>query len=163
MLLRLLFGSDRLQSYTVHESNPPHVDRVDRADALVFVKDGFSIQAALFAPLWLAGKQLWLALLGYIAVVLAAGVVWSFFGWSPPTFALALLALHLVIGFENDTFQRHQLDSRGWQTLGAVTGKDALDCERRFFDVWLPGQPLSRVPGAPAANTAALWPRRQES
>jgi Protein of unknown function (DUF2628) len=162
MLFRLLFGWDRLQSYTVHESNPPHVDRVDRADALVFVKDGFLFQAALFAPLWLASKQLWLALLGYISVVVALAALWSAFGWQPATFALAIVALHVIIGFESDTLQRLHLDRNGWQMLGAVTGKDALDCERRFFDVWLPGQPLSRVPGAPPANTPALWPRRQE-
>jgi hypothetical protein len=162
MLFRLLFGSDRLQSYTVHESNPPHVDRVDRADALVFVKDGFLFQAALFAPFWLGAKQLWLALLCYVAAVLALLFVWLIFGWQLVTFLLAISALHVFIGFESDTLQRLHLDRNGWQMLGAVTGKDALDCERRFFDVWLPGQPLSRVPGAPPAS-AALWPRRQES
>jgi hypothetical protein len=163
MLLRLLFGQDRLQSYTVHESNPPHADRIDRADALVFVKDGFSLQAAVFTPLWLAGNQLWLALLGYIATLVVLSLLWSLFGWSLTSFALAALALHVLIGFESDTLQRWHLDRAGWRTLGAVTGNNALDCERRFFDVWLPGQPLSRVPGAPAPNTAALWPRRQES
>jgi hypothetical protein len=162
MLLRLLFGQDRLQSYTVHEANPPHVDRIDRADALVFIKDGFSLQAAAAAPIWLASQQLWLALLGYTGTVAAMAVLWAVLGWSPMTFALALLAIHLIIGFESDTLRRLQLDRKGWRNLGAVTGKDTLDCERRFFDVWLPGQPLSRVPGTPTSNTPALWPRSQE-
>jgi Protein of unknown function (DUF2628) len=148
MLLRLLLGRDRLQSYTVHEPNPPPLDRVDRADALMFVKDGFLFQAALFAPFWLAAKNLWLALLGYVAVALALVAVWSLMGWSVQSFALAMLAVHLIIGFESDTLQRLHLDRTGWHTLGAVTGKDALDCERRFFDVWLPGQPLTPVTAA---------------
>jgi Protein of unknown function (DUF2628) len=153
MLLRLFLGRDRLQTYTVLEQNPPPLDRVDRADALVFVKDGFSFQAALFAPLWLAGHNLWLALLGYLAVAVALGALWTLMGWSAVSFAFAILALHLIVGFENDSLQRMQLVRSGWQMLGAVTGKDALDCERRFYDVWLPGQPLSNT--ATAGTTSA--------
>ena len=156
MLLRLFLGRDRLQSYTVHEQNPLPLDRVDRADALVFVKDGFSFQAALFAPIWLAGKNLWLALLGYLAIAMALGLVWTMLGWSLPSLALAMLALHLIVGFESDSLQRMQLNNRGWQTLGAVTGKDALDCERRFYDVWLPGQPLTPVASSIALQTGRI-------
>jgi hypothetical protein len=158
MLLRLFLGRDRLQSYTVHEPNPPPLDRVDRADALMFVKDGFSFQAALFAPVWLMAKNLWLALLGYIAVAVALAAIWTLMDWSLVSFALAMLALHLIVGFESDSLQRMHLDRSGWQTLGAVTGKDTLDCERRFYDVWLPGQPLTPVamPNAPVAQTGRI-------
>ena len=57
-------------TFTVHEPPNPPADRVDRAEGLVFIKDGFAWFAALFAPLWLLMHRLWWALLGY--VVLAA-------------------------------------------------------------------------------------------
>ena len=40
-------------TFTVHEPPNPPADRIDRAESLVFIKDGFSWIAALFAPLWL--------------------------------------------------------------------------------------------------------------
>ena len=55
-----------MRTYTIHERPDPPADRVDRAESLVFVKDGFSWVAALFAPLWLLVHRLWWPLLGYI-------------------------------------------------------------------------------------------------
>ena len=37
---------------------------------------------------------------------------------------------------------RWALERRGWRTLGSVSGKTAAECERRFFEAWLPGQPI---------------------
>ena len=53
-------------TFTVHEPPNPPADRIERADKLVFVKDGFSWMAALFAPLWMLVHRLWWALLGYV-------------------------------------------------------------------------------------------------
>ena len=55
---------------------------------------------------------------------------------------LAAFALHLLIGFEADTLRRWGLERRGWHTVGTVSGKTAAECERRFFDAWLPAQPI---------------------
>ena len=53
-------------TFTMHEPPNPAADRVDRAESLVFVKDGFSWAAALFAPIWLIVHRLWWPLLGYV-------------------------------------------------------------------------------------------------
>lgn len=45
-------------TYTVHEPPHPSADRVDRADELRFIKDGFSWLTALVPPLGLAAKGL---------------------------------------------------------------------------------------------------------
>ncbi len=58
-------------TFTVHEPPNPPADRIERADRLVFVKDGFSWMAALFAPLWMLVHRLWWALLGYIVAIVA--------------------------------------------------------------------------------------------
>jgi hypothetical protein len=136
-----------MQAYTVHEPPSPPADRIDRAERIVFVRDGFSLSAAIFAPLWLLAHRMWWPLLGYIVVVggleVAAGTWWNAGGgWV----GLLVTALHLIVGFEADTLRRWQLDRRGWQNLGVVTGRNGEECERRFFDIWLPSKPIFAAP-----------------
>ena len=57
-----------MRTYTIHEQPDPAADRIDRAERLVFVKDGFSWAAALFAPIWLIVHRLWWPLVGYVAI-----------------------------------------------------------------------------------------------
>jgi len=138
-------------TYTVHEPPNPPADRIDRAERLVFVKDGFSWRAALFAPLWLLAHRLWWPLLGYVALSALFELVRQSAMLDPGWTTLAAAALHLLIGLEGDTLRRWTLDRRGWAALGSVTGKTVDECERRFFDAWLPTQPVI----APAAGLSA--------
>ncbi len=131
-----------MRTYTVHEHPDPAADRIDRAEELVFVKDGFSWVAALFAPLWLLVHRLWWPLLGYVVVSGALQLVQLTAAVDPRWLALAAFALNVLIGFEADTLRRWALERRGWHTVGTVSGKTAAECERRFFDAWLPTQPI---------------------
>jgi len=133
-----------LRVYTVHEPADPPADRVDRAEALRFVRDGFSWAAALFAPLWMIARRLWLALVVYLIGVGALGILLSAIGASDEIRTVVLLAVHVLIGFEADEIERWTLARNGWQTIGSITGESALDCERRFLDAWLPNQPMLR-------------------
>jgi hypothetical protein len=182
MLLQLLFGYGRMQTYTVHEGPSHPTDRIDRAEALAFVKDGFSLQAFLLGPIWLLTHRLWLGLAAYAAVAVAILAANAWLGLPPISTLVAFIGLHAVIGFEADTIERASLDQRGWASLGSVSGTSALDCERRFFETWLHDQPvlasrdLPRSPappmpsasvppqaatarGAVAGRLAALWGR----
>lgn len=144
-------------TFTVHEPPHPPADRIDRAESLAFVKDGFSWIAAVFAPIWLLVHRLWWPLLGYIVLSslfeLArwGGIIDS--DW----ISLAFIGLHLLIGFEADTLRRWSLDRNGWRTLGSVSGRNAAECERRFYEGWLPTQPaiapVSGPPPLPRAST----------
>ena len=59
--------------YTVHA--PVLTDAgIAATDRFAFVRDGFHVWAALFAPVWLAWHRLWLALIGWIVVVVALDV-----------------------------------------------------------------------------------------
>jgi hypothetical protein len=133
-----------LRVYTVHEPAVPPADRIDRAEALRFVRDGFSWAAALFAPLWMIARGLWLALVIYLVGVVALGSLAYAFGLSDEIRAVVFLALHVLIGFEADEIERWTLSRKGWQTIGSITGDSAIDCERRFLDAWLPDQPMLR-------------------
>ena len=131
-----------MRTYTVHERPDPAADRVDRAEALVFVRDGFSWGAALFAPLWLIAHRLWWPLLGYVVVSGAFQLPQLFLTVDQRWLGLATVALHVLIGFEADSLRRWGLERRGWHSVGTVSGKTAAECERRFFDAWLPAQPI---------------------
>jgi hypothetical protein len=131
-----------MRTYTIHERPDPAADRVDRAEGLVFVKDGFSWAAALFAPIWLVVHRLWWPLLGYVVVGGAFQLVQLTLAFDKRWLGLAVLALHLLIGLEADTLRRWALERHGWRTVGTVSGKTAAECERRFFDAWLPAQPI---------------------
>jgi len=144
-------------TFTVHEPPNPPADRVDRAESLVFVKDGFSWPAALFGPLWLLAYRLWWPLLGYL--VLSGGlqaVQWiTALDRDWPTFAT--IALNVLIGLEAGALRVWGLDRRGWHNLGAVTGKTPAECERRFFEAWLPTQPV--IASRPGSGAAGDGPR----
>jgi len=142
-------------TYTVHEPPNPPADRIDRAESLVFIKDGFSWVAVPFAPvwapIWLIAHRLWWPLLGFVVLIVGFELVKRMTGVDQRWVGLAGWALALMIVFEGDTLRRWALERRGWRTLGSVTGKTAAECERRFFETWLPTQPII----APVADSPA--------
>ncbi len=145
-------------TFTVHEPPNPPADRIERADKLVFVKDGFSWLAALFAPLWMLVHRLWWALLGYVLVLVALRSMQEFGVFNESTTGLMIFALNLLVGFEADTLRRWALDRKGWQMLGSVSGRTVDECERRFFDGWLPSQPIIKSSGDGTSPPRRRWP-----
>ena len=145
-------GSKRVVAYTVHEPPEPPADRLDRAEQLVFVKDGFDFAAAIAAPAWLLANRLWLAFAGYVAamVILIGVLIVAPAEW----IALAILVVHVIVGFEADQLRRMKLESTGYTLLGSVIGRNEGECERRFIEKWLPGQPILTRSGTIAAAPA---------
>ena len=135
-------------TYTVHEPPDPPADRIDRAEKLVFIKDGFSWAAALFAPLWMIVHRLWWALLGFVVVVGSLQLAGKLAAVDQRWVALTGFAVNLLVGFEADTLRRWALERRGWHMLGAVNGRTYAECERRFFEAWLPAQPILTSTGS---------------
>ncbi|MGE0765107.1 MAG: DUF2628 domain-containing protein [Hyphomicrobiaceae bacterium] len=135
-----------LHTYTVHEPvDGPH-DRLERAEALVFVRDGFSWTAALLSPLWMLANGLWLALLAYLAVLFGLGVLLWALGLVQPAGSWAVFALHVLIGFEADAIRRWTLGRRGYALAGSVSGRNRDECERRFYEAWLQERPYASLP-----------------
>jgi hypothetical protein len=131
-----------MRTYTVHA--PPGDDAPP--ERFAFVKDGFS-WPALFVPiLWLLWHRLWLALVWYVAWVLAlawadrlAGETWAA--------SLAILGA-LFLALEANDIRRRSLARRGWRELGAASGANLEEAEVRFFSEW--GRP--RTPPVAAAD-----------
>ncbi|MBL8567247.1 MAG: DUF2628 domain-containing protein [Hyphomicrobiaceae bacterium] len=158
-----------MSAYTVHEPPNPAIDRIDRAEAMVFLKDGFSWVAFATGPVWLLANRLWLGFAGYAAtsaaVVAAASVLDVDIGW----IVLAIVGLHAVVGYEAHPLQVAALEQRGWNMVGSVMGASETECERRFFEGWLPTQqplrklaetvPAASQPEAPRTARLAFWRR----
>ncbi|MEO1206870.1 MAG: DUF2628 domain-containing protein [Pseudomonadota bacterium] len=134
-------------AYTVHE--PPHSggDRLDRAETLVFVKDGFNFAAALFTPIWFLFNRMWLAALIYVVGIMGISLAMAALGATNAWVMLVQVAINILIGFEADSIKRWTLERKGWTPVGTVTGRNSTECERRFFEDWLPRQDVLRVGG----------------
>jgi hypothetical protein len=124
--------------YTVQEPGDPAQTIEERADGVVFIKEGFTWWGFLFGPFWMLFNRLWFELIG---VLMAAGCFAALLGQygmkdQAPTLVNTLLML--FIGFEGNDLRRWRLDRKGYSFLASVAGRTLEECERRFFDAWLP-------------------------
>jgi hypothetical protein len=140
--------------YTVHAPSASAAD-FHATDKFVFVRDGFHFWAMLFGPLWLASKQLWLALIGWVVVIAAFGVGLARLGGSPLAVTAIAAAIAILTGLEASTLQRWTYSRRKWRQLDVVVADDEETAERRFFDRFTTGKrwsgydPLSVDRGGP--------------
>ncbi|MBY0560742.1 DUF2628 domain-containing protein [Hyphomicrobium sp.] len=153
-----------MATYTVHEPPVSDSDRVDRAVELAFVKDGFSWLTAIFPPFGFLAHGLWLMAIAYLAGTGLLSYVLTKAKVDPDWIGLIILMFNIYLGFEISTLRRWMLDQKGWRMLGVVNGRSIAECERRFFESWLPDQPViqSDTPKAPGNPTSAggsrFWP-----
>jgi Protein of unknown function (DUF2628) len=126
--------------YTIHEGPTPPLDRIDRAEALEFVRDGFTGSVAAFPPLYFVTNKMWVELLAYVAAVVAGVGILSMLSVSPALILVLLLAGHVWLAYEAVDLRRDAMARAGWQTLGSVSGRNLAECEHRFFDMWLAGE-----------------------
>jgi len=152
------------------------------ADRFAFVRDGFHFWAAVAGVVWLAWHRLWLALIGWIVLLLAVDFGMAALGARGGAILLANLLLALLMGFEAASLRRWTLSRRKWRQLDIVVADDEESAERRFFDRWtakqralsndqlavdrgappptrdIPGQPFSRPPPLPRSEIIGLFP-----
>src|ERR1700681_2244712 len=165
--------------YTVHA--PTANPGIAATDRFAFVRDGFHLWAAVFGPLWLAWHRLWLALIGWIVVILAVDVGMTGLGANGTAILLANVLIALLMGFEASSIPRWTLSRRHWRQLDIVVARNQEAAERRFFDRWtakqrvvndqtavdrgappptrdIPGQAFSRPPPLPQKEIIGLFP-----
>ena len=141
-----------MRVYSVHEPPTRGLDPLPDAERFVFVRDGFSFRAFLFAPLWMLWHRMWLVLAGYVIVSAAVETALVMVGATPADVFVVALLISLLIGLEASTLRRFTLNRCGWRNAGVISGVDLGDAERRFFETWvhaLPGQAVAPVAAAP--------------
>ena len=126
--------------FTVHQPLGAPGDRVAIAEKVTFVRDGYSVSAAAFAPFWMIANRTWLALAVYVALAGAIQAAVLMLEIRGPAPGLLMAAIHAVVGFEAAGLRRAALERAGWTALGTVSGRSEAECERRFFDAWLTGE-----------------------
>ena len=148
--------------FNVYEPPETTGDRLDRAERLAFVKDGFHWWAALVPVIWLPIKGLWIEFLVFLVGV---GVITWFLeaiGVSNEFVSVLLLIVQIVIGFEATNIQGAALERRGWRMAGTVTGRSREDCEVRFLTTWLNEQPqASTFPSPPLGDDTFATPMQR--
>ncbi len=150
--------------YTVHEPGIPAKSLDERSDEVVFIREGFTWWGFLFGPLWLLFNALWFEFAG--AVLLAAAVSYGLtqLGLKDQAEGIAHLLLMLIVGFEGNGLRRWRLERKGYAYLASVAGSSLEECERRFFEAWLPtvaGRTAKQEPkpaAGPAPGSFGGWP-----
>ena len=151
-------------------------------DSFAFVRDGFHVWAALLGAVWLAWHRLWLALIGWIVVMVAVDFGLAALGVGGTAIFLVDVMLALLTGLEAASLRRWTLSRRNWRQLDIVVADDEEQAERRFFERWttkqrafsndqpavdrggppptrdIPGQPFSRPPPLPRSEIIGLFP-----
>ena len=166
--------------YTVHAPVSSGVD-LSATDKFEFVRDGFHFWAAVAGVVWLAWHRLWLALIGWIVVMVGVDVGLAALGVGRGGIFAVDLLLALLMGFEAASLRRWTLSRRKWRQLDIVVADDEETAERRFFDRWtakqrqvydqsavdrggppptrhIPGQPFSKPPPLPQGGIIGLFP-----
>jgi hypothetical protein len=138
--------------YTVHAPAAP--DLREQTDKFVFVRDGFHFWAMVLGPFWLAWHRLWLVLLGYLGVALAAGVALGLLRAGADARTAVFLLLALLMGLEAASLRRWSYSRGKWRQIDFVVADDEEAAERRFFDRWTESRdtgpaPTTHVPPAP--------------
>jgi Protein of unknown function (DUF2628) len=150
-----------VSTYTVHEPPDVDADRIDRGVELEFVKDGFSWLTAICPPLGFLANGVWLMAIAYLAGAALLGYVLNALKVDPGWIGIIFLMINVYLGFEVSTLKRWMLDQKGWDMVGVVNGRSIAECERRFFESWLPEQPViaSDAPRASASpRSGRFWP-----
>ena len=120
--------------YTVHAPKSLGNDFRAAPEKVVFVRDGFHVWAFFLGFIWLIYRRLWLVLLGYIVVQIAAEVVLRVTHASGFAYSVVMLVIALFLGSEAGSLRRWTLSRRKWQQIGLVAADDEESAERRFFE-----------------------------
>lgn len=153
MLGALIARPSRMAAYTIHEPPQTAASKDERAESLVFIRDGFSWSAAIFSPFYLLFRGEWRALALYIVVAAVLAGVMQALGAQPDWIGWAMLFLNLIVGLEMSELRRWSLSAAGWRQIATVNAAGQDEAERRFFEYWLPG--VDDAPPAPGVSRFA--------
>ena len=141
--------------FTAHA--PPGVaDAAAASDDILFLREGFSWMALLFAPVWAIVRGTWIVLLVWIAAVVLASLIAARFGESAGL--VVYLGVALWLGLEARDLRRWHLALRGWQVVGIVAAASVHEAEERFFAKLAADAADGRLP--PPLPRAPLRPRQ---
>lgn len=135
--------------YTVLAPEPRGGAEAPDPMSYVFVKEGFAWPALFFAGLWMIYRRMWLALVAYVALAVAAGFMGRQVGGGLP--GLFILLAHFWFALEANELRRWTLKRRGYRLVGVAEGRGQEEAEIRFFTAQEDGVSAPQAPSIPPA------------
>jgi hypothetical protein len=126
--------------YSVYEPPAEAPDVVARAEALVFVKEGFCWPALFVPGLWLLYQRMPLELVVFVLVF--ALLAWIFSDSAAGQALLSWISIAIVVlfAFEANDLRVAALERSGYRPVGVAVGRGVDDAELQFLRSWLPRQ-----------------------
>jgi hypothetical protein len=115
-----------MASWVVLEAPPGASAR--EGEELVFQRDGFSVLAFLFPPVWLLWHRLWVEAAVTIALLFAVTALERLGGLVAAASILSLL-VSLFVGLEGNAMRIARWQRRGWRALTVVDADSEHDAE----------------------------------
>jgi hypothetical protein len=115
----------------------------DASDKFVFLRDGFSIPAFVFGPLWLLWNRAFLAAGAWLGLLAVLGLFGRTLGVGLESLWFVNVALSLALAFEGSEVLAWSLARRGYCASGVVMGETATEAEDYFFHHWRAGTPAA--------------------
>lgn len=99
----------------------------------IFIKEGFSLGAALLGPFWLLIKGNWPGAGMFFALLILISIALNALGFNAAAITGLLFAVQIAFGFFARDLQRFDIERRGYRFIDIVNGKNLDECETRFF------------------------------
>ncbi|MEW6766700.1 MAG: DUF2628 domain-containing protein [Pseudomonadota bacterium] len=122
--------------YTVHAPVGYGTDARATDDKVVLIRDGFYVWAFLAAIVWLIWHRLWLALFGYVAISVAAELLFKALDVGVTARFIVMLVFALLMGAEASTLWRWKLSRGKWCQVDLISAENEEEAERKFFSRW---------------------------
>lgn len=146
--------------FSVYEPPKAPADIALRAEALAFVKEGFSWPALFVPALWLIYQRMWIELVVFIAIFAVLPFAFGLDRQNEELISWIGIALVVLFAFEANDLRAASLERRGYRLAGVAMGSDRTEAELDFFRHWLPQQVKAEAAVPALAPTPAPEPRR---
>jgi len=105
----------------------------DSPDAAVFVREGFSIAAAVFTFIWVVWHRMWLAAAALLAALTTMAIAADAFNLGSAISVTAQLAIAAITGFVADALRHRSLVRHGLVESGIVEAANRQEAELKYF------------------------------
>lgn len=122
-----------MKTYTIYAPMEDNRSFEERAMDYHFIKEGFSIWAALFGPFWLLIKGMWLETLGYFLAAIGLTLVLQLLGANEGAMSAFLWGANFIFAIFARDIERLHYERSGFRLISVVNGKSKDECEALYF------------------------------